>query len=221
MYLALLALLLRVFLLPRRLQRLGAHRRYNIASHSVYQLASVIARWRLPCKPIERAMAPTLVPAAPRRLLRALTRAPRLPSQPGAGPDSPASASASASSPEIELDLLGPQRGDGPAPADHPPADCQQISSVRRRVTQLSTTAAALESPASTPSSSPITAPTPPLAWPPTQPLAHFRRHARNGSVTSLVSDASSLSTASGAQNRRSRSQRQAEAESVWRDYWS
>lgn len=163
-------------------------------------------------------MAPTLVPAAPRRLLRALYRAPRLPSQPGADPDSPASARAS--SPGIELDLLGPQGANGPAPADHPPADCQQISSVRRRVTQLSTTAAALESPASTPSSSPITTPTPPLAWP-AQPLAHFRRHGRNGSVTSLVSDASSLSTASGTQNRRSRSQREAEAESVWRDYWS
>ncbi|KAI7785762.1 hypothetical protein LA080_006328 [Diaporthe eres] len=169
--------------------------------------------------------APTPTSAAPRRLLRAFSLAPRLPSQPGADPDSPAS------SPEIELDLLGPQGGNGAAPADHRPADGQQISSVRRRVTQLSTTAAALESPASTPSSSPLTTPILPLPWP-SQPLAHLRSHGRNGSVTSLVSDTSSLSTASetgsiGDPRRntrsrsRSRSQREAEAESVWRDFWS
>lgn len=170
-------------------------------------------------------MAPTPA-AAPRRLLRAFSLAPRLPSQPGTDPDSPAS------SPEIELDLLGPQGygGDGAAPADHQPAPCQQIS-VRRRVTQLpTTTAAALESPASTPSSSPTTEPTLPLPWPsPSLSLGHLRRHSRNGSVTSLVSDASSLSTAfseTGSspnlrQNRRRKSQREAEAESVWRDFWS
>lgn len=166
-------------------------------------------------------MAPTPTAAAPRRLLRALSFAPRLPNQPGADPDSPAS------SPEIELDLLGPQGANGAAHADHRPADAQQISSVRRRVTQLSTTADALESPASTPSSSPLNTPTLPLSWP-SQPPGHLRRHKRNGSITSLVSDTSSLSTASETgsigdtrRNRRARSQREAEAESVWRDFWS
>ncbi|KAI3399511.1 hypothetical protein diail_6533 [Diaporthe ilicicola] len=173
-------------------------------------------------------MAPTPALPAPHRLLRALSLAPRLPSQPGADPDSPAS------SPEIELDLLGPQGDDGAAHADHRPAACQQIST-RRRVTQLSTTssaaAAASESPASTPSSSPTSSPAPlPLAWSPSsQSLGHLRRHRRNGSVTSVVSDASSLSTASSdtgssrdlRQNRRIKSKREVEAESVWRDFWS
>lgn len=168
-------------------------------------------------------MAPTLVPAAPRRLLRALYRAqPQLlPSQPGTEAESPAS------SPEIELDLLGPQGGDGAASADHQPADCQQISSMRRRVTQLSTAADALESPASTPSSSPLTTPTLPISWP-LQPLGHLRSHRRNGSTISLVSDASSSSAASETgsipdlgRSTRTKSKRQAEAESVWRDYWS
>lgn len=166
-------------------------------------------------------MAPTPISAAPRRLLRALSLAQRLPSQPSADPESPAS------SPEIELDLLGPQGTDGAASADHQPADCQQISSMRRRVTQLSTTSPALESPASTPSSSPLATPTLPNSWP-LQPLAHLRTHRRNGSMISVVSDASSSSTASETgsipdlgRRRRTKSQRKAEAESVWRDYWS
>lgn len=165
-------------------------------------------------------MAPTSIPAAPRRLLRAFSLAPRLPSQPGAETDSPAS------SPEIELDLLDPQGRDGAASADHRPADCQQISSVRRRVTQLSTTADALESPASTPSSSPLNTPTLPSSWP-LQPLGHLRRHRRSGSIISAVSDSSSSSTASEAgstghpsRNRKTKLQREAEAESVWRDFW-
>lgn len=163
-------------------------------------------------------------PAVPHRLLRAFSFAPRQPSQPGAGPDSPAS------SPEfeieIELDLLAPQGEDGAAHADHRPADCQQISMRRRVTTQLSTSLDALESPACTPSSSPSTSPTPQFAWP-SQPAAHFRRHRRSGSITSVVSDASSLSTISETgssrgprQNTRRKSQREAEAESVWRDFW-
>lgn len=174
-----------------------------------------------PSKENQLRMAPIPTPAAPRRLLRALSLAPRLPSQPGADPESPAS------SPEIELDLLGPQGGNGAAHADHRPADGQQISSVRRRVTQLSTTAAALESPASTPSSSPLATPTLPLPWP-SQAPGHLRRHRRHDSITSIVSDTSSLSTASetgsirdARRNRRTRSQQEAEAESVWREFWS
>lgn len=171
----------------------------------------------------------TPVSAIPGRLLRtfSLSGAPRLPSQAGTDPDSPAL------SPEIELDLLlGPQQGkDGAASADHQqPADChcQQISSVRRRVTQLTTTACALESPASTPSSSPITTPTLPLPWP-SQQVAHLRTHRRNGSFTSVSSDTSSLSSSSGTasirddprQSTRARTGRDVEAASVWRDFWS
>lgn len=159
--------------------------------------------------------------AAPRRLLRAFSRGPRLPSQPGADGDSPAL------SPEIELDLLGPQGEDGAAPADHQHADCQQISSMRRRVTQLNTTAPALESPASTPSSSPLlSTPTLPLSSWQSQPLVHFRRHNRKGSITSVASDTSSLSTLSGTGStrdprQRTRLEREAEAKSIWTDFWS
>lgn len=144
----------------------------------------------------------TAVSAIRRRLLRTLSCAPRLPSQPGSVGSVAESESSPALSPEIELDLLGPQGEDGAAAADHQPADCQQISSARRRVTQLTTAGPALESPASTPSSSPITTPTLPLPWP-----------SRNASSTSLTSDTSSRKTP--------RSHRHAEAASVWRDYWS
>lgn len=161
------------------------------------------------------------VSAAPRRLLRTCSRGPRLPSQPGADPKSPAS------SPEIELDLLGPQGENGAAPADHQPADCQQISSMRRPVTQLTTTAPALESPASTPSSSPLsTTPTLPLSSWQSQPVALFRRHTRTASITSVASDTSCLSTLSGTGStrdprQRTRLEREAEAKSIWTDFWS
>lgn len=159
-------------------------------------IINIYNRTATPRELTDRAM--TAVSAIRRRLLRTLSCAPRLPSQPGSVGECESSP---ALSPEIELDLLGPQGEDGAAAADHQPADCQQISSARRRVTQLTTAGPALESPASTPSSSPITTPTLPLPWP-----------SRNASSTSLTSDTSSRKTP--------RTHRHAEAASVWRDYW-